>query len=64
MDVAHGGKKSCGRENADAGNGHEIPDGGDLIPQALELIPEMGGLGLELSPRKGSPGESLGSGRD
>ena len=49
MDVAHGGEKGCGRENADAWNGHEIPDSGDLITETLELVFEVGCLGLELS---------------
>jgi hypothetical protein len=48
VDVTYSGEEGGGREDPDAGDSEEILDRGDLVSQALELVLEAGGLGLEL----------------
>jgi hypothetical protein len=56
-DVTDGGDESGGREDADARDGHEEGDRRDPGCEALELAPEVVGLGLELLDLKESLGK-------
>jgi hypothetical protein len=58
LDVTDGGHESGGREDSDAGNGHEEGDGRDEGSEALELVLEIVGLGLKLLDFKEGLGES------
>ena len=48
-DIADRGEESGGREDSKARDGEEVLDGGDTVAEALELVPEAGGFGLEFS---------------
>jgi len=48
-DIADRGEESGGREDSEAWDGEEVLDGGDTVAEALELVPEAGGLGVEFS---------------
>ena len=58
MDVTDGGNEGGGREDPDAGDGHEEGDRRDEGSEALKLALEVVGLGLELFDLKEGLGES------